>query len=237
MKQIEFTPKRFDDFKPKTKEMKITGWKDNADIIIAVLVIFVSISMLSALFSSSSTNNLYRTAFSYIPYRLLSALTILMLCALFTGIYIFWAEKRASLKGFLKILPYTVVTGIIYHVIAINLLLNLNQWMTGEQTYEKKFKVVKVSTQVLNKFDHLLHSLCFLPPAFKELKVADPDVSGKFLYFYAYPNFSIDPGYTLKATLCDGIFGWKVVKEIRKVYTYEVKDLQDYSGNLNIESN
>lgn len=201
--------------------------KERKGIVAALLVLLIAIggiSLLVILIFSPNTDKLYHTAFSGIDYRLLSVTVMLTLGILFTGICILLADKRIGWKGFLKIFLYSLVAGIVCHTLVISLLLNLNLWMADGQTYEKEYQITEVRTQEPSQSGYSRYSLHFLLPDLKELKVADPDAPGKFLYFHVRPDSAIDTGDKLKVTLRNGIFGWKVVEEVGKVWTYEVRD-------------
>lgn len=118
--------------------------------VLVLLVIFVVVPILAMLFFSPYTDAIYHTAFSGINYKMLIAIVMLMLSILFTGIcfLIIWSDKkRTTLKGYLKIIPYTFVAGMVLHAAAINLLLSINLWMADSLTYEKEYKVLEVRTQ------------------------------------------------------------------------------------------
>lgn len=203
--------------KRKERKSTIVAW-------LIILAVIGGIMLLAVVLFSPDTDTIYRTALRGIDYRLLSVLVMLLLGVLFTGICFFILradKKRATLKAYLKVIPYTVIAGVVCHVLAVNLLLNLNRWMADEEAYEREYEVLEVRTQEPSKYGYFRYNLRFLLPALKELKVAQPAAPGTFLYVHLRPDSPIETGQWLKVRLRDGIFGWKVVESV------SLKDRED----------
>lgn len=195
--------------------------KESALSILLLLVLIVGIPVLAVLFLSPDTDTLYHTAFSGIDYTMLAVGVMLALGILFTGICFLLLradKKRTSLKGYLRIIPYTFVAGIVCHAIVMNFLMNLNRWMADGQSYEKGYKVVEIRTRESGSTVHSRYNLRCLFPNLKDIKVVDADAPGKFLHFHISRDFLIIPGSSLKVKLRDGIFGWKVVEDVEVMW-------------------